>query len=176
MAFCKMCGAELPENAVVCHACGNNVNDEKNTDNEAKKEKSSENDGGKYDFTEKFEKMMDTPDTTVEYELKDIEENKILSIVSYISLLFFIPYFLRPKSKYARFHCNQGLVLCLINFACNLILGKLSLFSGALGLLGTVANSITTIICFALSILGIVNTCNGKAKELPIIGKIRIIK
>ena len=37
-------------------------------------------------------------------------------------------------------------------------------------------NVLLSVACLVLAILGIINAVNGKAKELPVVGKIRILK
>ena len=46
---------------------------------------------------------------------KDIEENKVWGILAYI--IFFLPLITAPKSKFAKYHANQGLLLVLLSVA-----------------------------------------------------------
>ena len=39
--------------------------------------------------------LNNTPDTTANYDPKDIEDNKVLALFSYIGLLFLIPLLLK---------------------------------------------------------------------------------
>src|SRR5689334_12413568 len=41
----------------------------------------------------------------------DIEQNKVYAVLAYIGLLFLVPLFAAPNSKFARYHTNQGIVL-----------------------------------------------------------------
>lgn len=127
------------------------------------------------DFEEKVKKVLDTKDTTSEYDAKDVEDNKVMAVLSYIWLLFLVPLFAAKDSKFARFHCNQGIVLAIVGTVGGIIFSILSglpfirwLFSIVGGLFG--------LACFILMIIGIVNAVNGKVKELPVIGGIRILK
>lgn len=115
-----------------------------------------------------FEKVMDTPDTTSEYDPADIESNKVLALFAYLGILFLVPLIAAKGSKYARFHTNQGLVL----FICECIINFLSIWMSWLGW----AFKILNVIVIVLAVLGIINAVSGKAKELPLIGKIRILK
>ena len=117
---------------------------------------------------EGFEKVMDTPDTTSEFDPADIESNKVLSLFAYLGILFIIPLIAAKDSKYARFHTNQGIVL----FICGCIINLLSACIGWLSW----AFKILNVILILLAALGIINAVSGKAKELPLIGKIRILK
>ena len=99
----------------------------------------------------------------------DIQANKGMAIVSYIWLLSLVAYFAVPQSKFVKFHANQGLVLAVI--------GTIAAIFGALlpWFLGFIF-WIVDLAWIALMVIGILNANNGKAKELPYIGKIRILK
>lgn len=157
MAYCKHCGAELEENAKFCASCG-----------QATDESTSKG----ADFTEAFNNLNNTADTTSEYDPHDIEDNKIMGILAYIGPLFLIPLLAAQNSKFARFHTNQGLVLFIVD----VILGVASKLIGLIPFVGWIARIVCGLVCFALMIVGIVNVANGKAKELPLIGNIRILK
>lgn len=133
-----------------------------------------------------FQKMNDTPDTTFEYDPQDIANNKVMAVLSYLGILVLIPWFAAPQSRFARFHAKQGITLFLVQIA-------YSVLSVLLGLIKTphyyyffeymatpwYINLLIFLIgipVFVLTILGIVNAARGLAKELPIIGKIKIVK
>ena len=116
---------------------------------------------------EGFEKVMDTPDSTSEYDAADVENNKIISLFAYLGILFIVPLLAGKDSKYARFHTNQGIIL----FILYIILVFLSTFPH-IGWVFTIAQIIVAL----LAILGIINAVTGKARELPLIGKFRILK
>lgn len=100
---------------------------------------------------------------------QDVQNNKVMAILAYF--LFLIPLFAAKDSPFARFHTNQGCVLFISAVAFNIltwILVFISPFLGFVSLLG--------IVFFVLFIIGIVNAANGQMKELPLIGKFRIIK
>ena len=127
-------------------------------------------------------KILDTADHTDECDGADVEKNKILSLLSYISLLFLIPMFCAKDSKFARFHVNQGIVLfiCelivgLVGWVLGLILGIIPFVGVVLGTLLAVVTWVVELVFLALAILGIVNAVQGKAKELPLLGGIRVI-
>ncbi|MCK5080657.1 MAG: DUF4870 domain-containing protein [Candidatus Moranbacteria bacterium] len=90
-------------------------------------------------------------------ESKDIQENKILAMLSYLGILFLIPLLLKPNSKFVKFHVKQGIILT-IGWVIGMVLYP---FLG-LGFLLHIA-----IIVF--SIMGIINVSEGKTKKLPII-------
>lgn len=152
----------------------------------------------KADFGAKLAGITDTPDTTADYDQNDISQNKVYAILSYISLLFLVPLLGAPNSKFARFHANQGIVLFIAEAALGIISMVFSLIFGAIkgalyyqyvfggslpytlvnivSIFFTVVFSIVGLFILFLAIIGIINAAQGKAKELPLIGKIKILK
>ena len=117
------------------------------------------------DFGSKVSQLNNTPDTTSSFDVDDVKANKGMAVLAYFWILVLIPILARKDSPFARYHSNQGLIL-LICWVISGLLGRIW------GLLGT----ITGIICFILFIIGIVNAANGRAKELPRVGKFRLLK
>ncbi|MDR1454993.1 MAG: DUF4870 domain-containing protein [Tannerella sp.] len=105
-------------------------------------------------------------------DAKDVAENKVFAILAYFGILFLIPLFAAKESPFARFHTNQGLNLFLTQIAVWIIVLILSLISSILGMIG----SILYLGMFILFILGVINAAKGEMKELPLIGKFRLIK
>ncbi len=134
----------------------------------------------------KFSNLNETVDATAQYDKQDIEQNKVVSLFAYLGILILIPVFAAKESKFARFHINQGLVLLIASFAWGIVygilttvLGMILLHGGAGVMIFTVVNIILgllSLIFLVLVIIGIINAVSGKAKELPIIGKVRILK
>lgn len=102
-----------------------------------------------------------------------------MAILAYLSILVLIPLFAAKESKFARFHTNQGLILAIaeiiFSIAYSIISSILYAISWRLGFIATII-SICSIVFLILAIIGIVNAADGKAKELPIIGKYKIIQ
>lgn len=99
----------------------------------------------------------------------DAKANQLVSFLSYFGLLFLVPYLLRPNSRFARFHANQGLVLLLTSAAINILAGFVPVF----GWLFEIAGALFVFVCF---LKGIINVYRLEKKELPLIGGIRILK
>lgn len=127
------------------------------------------------DFNEKFDELNNTPDTTAEFSKDDIEQNRIMAVFAYLSWLVIIPLVAAKDSKFAKFHANQGLVLAITEIVIGVFLGVLRDIP-VLGIIFSIAGSLLSLACFILMVLGIINAANGKAKELPIIGGVRIFK
>ena len=89
-----------------------------------------------------------------EFTKEDITQNKVMAIFAYLGPLVFIPLFAAKQSKYAHFHAVQGFTLFIIEAIAFLLCPILVVFN----------------------VFGIIYAAKGEAKELPVIGKIKIIK
>lgn len=127
------------------------------------------------EFEEKLNELNNTPDTTAEYDPQDIEKNKLFAILAYISWLVLVPIFVAKDSKFAKFHVNQGLVLAIVEIICWVAFGILRRLP-LIGWIFGIAEGLVSLVCFLLAVVGVINAANGKAKELPIVGKAKIFK
>ena len=112
---------------------------------------------------------------------EDTQNDKLMGVLAYLGILVLIPIFAAKDSKFARFHANQGLILCIIAVAWGILISIISgilIFSLAFGIVAilNILSGLVWIGVLVLIILGIVNVCNGQEKELPIIGKYKILK
>lgn len=148
MAFCRQCGTQLPENSAFCPSCG------------------AKTDAGQGNYGQYQNNQQ--PNYNYSRPANDAEDNKLISILCYLGILFLIPYLTRPDSQFVKYHSNQGLVLFLLY----LITGAVS----NIPFLGWVVGAVCGVFAFVCLILGIVNVCNGEMKELPLIGQIQILK
>ena len=127
------------------------------------------------DFNEKINELNNTKDTTAEFDQADIENNKIMGILAYISFLVLVPILAAKDSKFARFHANQGLVLLIASIASGIIIGALGILP-LIGWIFSIVGAVVEIATVIFMVLGIVNAAQGRAKELPVIGGIKILK
>lgn len=100
------------------------------------------------------------------FDPADIEKNKVIAGLAYI--IFFLPLIACPDSKFGRYHANQGLILLILGFVGSFILGMIPI-------IGWVILPLFSLLILLLVIIGLVNGLNGKAKELPLIGKFKIL-
>ena len=170
MSFCVKCGQKLEDDALFCPGCGQAVCEAEN------KGKSS----AQKTVEDAFTQFNNTPDTTGEYDMFDIKNNKALAVLSYIGILVLVPILAAKNSKFARFHANQGLVLLIANVAYSIIQSVvLNILAWTIAPLYQIAKTLLNLVSLVfvvLMIIGIVNSANGKAKELPVIGKLRLLK
>ena len=131
-------------------------------------------------FEEMAKDVLNTADTTSSFDQNDIESNKIMAVLAYIGILFLIPLLVAKDSKFAKFHTNQGIVLFIADIAIGVVITIVAIILAFIPVVGPIITAIVSgvlgLAIFALMILGIINAATGKAKELPLIGKIKILK
>ena len=199
MIYCENCGKQLEENARFCTSCGASyqTNDDGNSVSENHEECQETTTQPEPTTEEKLQqatatidavaqKLGNTTDYTSDFSKTDIEANKGPALLSYFGLLVLIPIFAAKHSPYARYHANQGLVLFVGMLVWAVIDGAVTallraLLGNALGLWGMYSLCGTALnIVYAgfsiLAVIGIINVLNERAKELPIIGKYKILK
>ncbi|MCM1046352.1 MAG: hypothetical protein NC417_12655 [Candidatus Gastranaerophilales bacterium] len=100
---------------------------------------------------------------------------KATGIVSYIYFIgWLIAYFAGDKEG-AKFHLNQSLVLWICNIALSVINIIAGFLPAIIALVISAVVGICSIFIFVCWILGLVHACKEE-KELPLIGKIQILK
>ena len=169
MAFCGNCGTKIDDNAKFCPGCGQAVEapaTEQIKTEATEQPKAEQAQGQQNDLSAKVANLNNTKDTTDQFDKDDIEKNKVMGLLAYI--LFFIPLLAAKDSPFARYHANQGLALFLAAILSSVIL--------IIPILGWIIAPILSIVIAVLAVIGIINALNGKAKELPIIGKFKILK
>lgn len=179
MTFCSKCGAQLNDNAKFCPACGATTGAQQQATYQQPQQPQQPpvnqnsaynqytgNNGGNYGAPVNSSSSDDT----------------IMGVLAYLGILVLIPIFAAKESRFARYHANQGVTLCIIAVAWVVILAILNVIFIALYVPGilTVLNIIGWLLSLgflALAIIGIINVCNKQMKPLPVIGELlHIIK
>lgn len=169
MAICKNCGAELAEGAKFCTSCGSPVDAPAEEKVEQETAEKSKVESKVEDAADKVKAVIDSGiDHSAEFDEKDKADNKVMAILAYIGILVLIPIFAAPQSKFARFHSNQGLILCIV-WILVAIVGRIPLLGWIIRLVGYIA-------CIVFAVKGIISANNGEAKEIPYVGKFKLIK
>lgn len=122
-------------------------------------------------MSEKFDpnEIFNTEDTTFEYDTQDVSDNKVFAILSYIGILFILPLIVHGgKSKFGRYHANQGFIL----FLADIIVAIVAKVLGYIPIVGGIVGWLLELCILALCIIGIVYAAQGKAKQLPLIGNL----
>ena len=192
--FCRTCGMQLGDDASFCPGCGTKQAETvQDTSPQAfqpgQQQYAPPPQPGQQQYApppqgqnEGFEKLKsaftNTKDETASIHPDDIAQNKMWGGLAYI--LFFLPLIGAPNSRYGRFHANQGLlflILWIIVVIVVRIVSWIFLFSAwQLFFIPTIISVVLWIFVAIVGVIGLINGFTGKAKELPFIGKYRIIK
>ena len=97
----------------------------------------------------------------------DVNGNKLMAILAYLGILVLIPLFAAKESKFARFHTNQGLILLIL---------EIVIYAGCRFIRLYTLMGLLDLVVFIFALIGIINAAKGEAKELPYIGKYKILK
>ncbi len=176
MAICSKCGAQIDDNATFCPQCGTQVGAADNNTTRANNNSTgnaSEKVNAAVDTVK--DKLTNTKDHTAEFDQADIDANKGMAILAYLAILVLVPIFAAKESKYAKFHSNQGIILCIIGIVFNVIC-KILCAIPLIRIIGYIVWAVGGIALFIVWLLAIINVVNGKAKELPFVGGIEILK
>ena len=131
------------------------------------------------------ENFINTTDTANEYTVQDKKKNKTSALLCYLPfVVFYIIITGKYKnSKYLSFHANQGLNVTLFYVAAFAISNLLQILFKRDSLIKNDIPGWVGFICyilyccaFLLTLFGIIHTTNESSKELPLIGKFRILK
>ena len=201
--FCSKCGQQIADNAVFCQNCGTQVAQQAqgnaqqagapqtqqynaNTQQtgapqaqqyNANTQQAGAPQGQQYNANTQqgtqsvVDNILNTADHTNEYSQAEIKNGKVMSILSYIGILVLIPLFAEKNNRYVRFHVNQGFTLVVIELA----IAVVGIVLNFIPIFGIVIRALLSLATLILMILGIVNAATGKAKELPIIGSIKLV-
>ncbi len=100
---------------------------------------------------------------------RENERKRINGSVCWLIWCFY-PLLIDGENEAYRFHSNEGLILLILMIAVT-ILGSVVPVVGWFIIL-----PLGELFCFVLAIMGMLNAYNETMKELPIIGKYKIIK
>ncbi len=119
-------------------------------------------------------------DCSNEFGTQDIADNKVICVLAYIPILFWLP-LVAGHTSYCRFHANQGLLLLLASIILSIAARLVDIIIGWIPVAGWIISGLVSLIasavCLILMIYGMIQTGQGNSKELPAIGCIaRIIR
>lgn len=162
--YCPKCGAPIEDGAVKCRFCETPI-----VEGEVILPDRTYTQGDAYGQQEKWEQSSLYNPQSVNNGMSGTD--RILAAISYVGILVLAPILLKPDSHFVRFHVNQGLVLFLLDSLIMLVggmFGGIALIAGILKLVKCAA--------YVLMVFGILFAVQGREKELPVIGKIRLLR
>ena len=148
-----------------------------------------------FPLLKKILKMFtDTPEYTDDYDPQDAAASKNIAILSMFGITCWLPLVLRKNSMYSRFYANQGLLMLIFCIPFSILFGIFSSIVGVacsqdasfgnassgLSVMGWIMDILVFGICYAIPIFVLFLTIKAiqarKAKEIPFIGFLRIIR
>ncbi len=195
MKFCTNCGEGLEDSVQICPKCGTPVADAAKNQNNASQptpapqpqpqpqpqaQQSQQGPQGfqpymggpQGGYQQQPMYAYDPADHTAEMDAQDIADNKILAITIYILgwAGMIVALLAARDSKFVGFHLRQMLKLeVLISLV--VIVSLLLCWT----FIVPIAGSIFAVVLFVVQIIGFVNACRGKAKELPIVSAFKFL-
>ncbi len=102
------------------------------------------------------------------------DNDKLMGVLAYLGILVIIPIVAGGKSKFVKYHANQGLVNLLFYIIIGVATAVIAFipYVNFILIFAWLIYLIPTI----FAILGIINVVNGEQKPLPLIGGITLIK
>ena len=158
MQYCASCGRKIQSDARFCPYCAAPVRTGQRRPAESLRGMKREMDA--------------TPDFSERYQRADVRRNRTMAMLAYGSVLIFVPLLFARRSYYARFHVNQAVLTNAVGAALVVLAVLLAPKAAILGWLFALLD----LPLIALRALGFLNAKNGRAKELPFIGKFRFFQ
>ena len=197
MAFCTKCGAQVPDGSTFCTACGNPIASAAAPAQPAQPaapeqpaqaaapapapapqqqyqqqyQQAAPNQQAQYQQQYAYQPPApDQYDHTSEYDAKDISDNKVYAMATYMfSVLGIIIALLASRdSKYAAFHVRQAMKLEIATVLCAVCM--------IVPILGWIVGGIGAVIIEVLKIIAFFQVCGGKAKEPAIVRSFGFLK
>ncbi|MHB1484154.1 MAG: zinc-ribbon domain-containing protein [Saccharofermentanales bacterium] len=153
--FCKNCGKEVDDAMKFCDGCGAALMIEP-----------ADNQGNTPPPTPPVDQQgpANNPPPTG-------DSNKVIYVLAYLGILFFLPLVVTPVTSTGKFHANQGLLLLIASVAGSIILSIITFIIPFFYFFTWIFN----VAIFALAIYGMVNAYNDKQVPLPVIGNMATI-
>lgn len=168
MKRCSQCGAELNDNTTFCTRCGAKM---ERVENEAASDKQSANgyqsaygkqaqNNGEYTY-QQYAKT-DPYDHTLEFDAKDIADNKVVAMLVYLMgvLGIVIGLIAGNKSEYVAFHTRQAMKFKVISILMGIVTAVLFWT-----FIIPIAALVLWIVLWACKVIAFFSVCSGKACE-----------
>ena len=138
-------------------------------------------------LNDKFQEFIKMKDKSYQFSKKEIEKGKLMAVLSYI--LPPLPYLVEKENRFVRFHAVQGMnlmIVYIIYYFLSILLTNLIKVPKAL-CCSSLTYRITPwwvswplglikLFFMVIVIIAIISACAGKAVELPVIRKMKILK
>ncbi len=202
MAFCRNCGQPIDDNAAVCASCGAAQTVQEAAPQQPVYQQAPQQAAPQQPVYQQAPQQA-APQQPVYQQAPqaqpapavDPTEDKSLAWLSYFGILLLIPLFARKASKFCQYHVRQGAILFAACLAYTIVTQVLLAIINAVtpkqikylwyvpyeapSAIYEVFNiifSLGSIFFLVIAIIGIVNAVKGDEKELPVLGKIKLLE
>ncbi|MBQ3842723.1 MAG: zinc-ribbon domain-containing protein [Ruminiclostridium sp.] len=178
MAFCTKCGAQFPDGSAFCTSCGAPIGAAAAAPEQPAAQQSAPvpqpQPQQQYQYQQQQQAYqqpaVDQYDHTSEFDPKDISDNKVFAMATYmLSVIGVVIALLASRdSKYLQFHIRQAMKLQITEILCTFLM--------IIPFLGWFAAPICILIVSILQIIAFFQVCSGKAKEPAIVRSFPFMK
>ncbi len=179
MSFCPNCRTYVPDGVDTCPKCGTKDPRYTNIPSQTQPTTHSCNkvSRSKKPLVQLLKKIVKTEDMTAEFDVRDISANSNNAVLAYLGPLLIIPLIIARKSKFAMFHCCQGMMNFVFGLLYMILMPIiLDIIPDILVLLLIIPFLLFLISFPIFAVLGIVNAIRGKAVTLPVFGRIDLMR
>lgn len=180
MPYCSNCRTYIPDGTDTCPNCG--TKDSRYTNippvNQTTTTQSQPNiPAQKKSFGQLIKKILKTEDKTYGFDSSDISANSNNAVLAYLGPLVVIPLITSRKSKFAMFHCCQGVMNSIFAILYVTVVPMvLNAIPSILALLLFIPYFVCLILFPVSLVLGIMHAIKGKAVTLPVFGRIDLMR
>ena len=115
----------------------------------------------------------------MECSKRDAGDNRMIAVLAYLGVLAVALFWVEKKSEFVRYHMGQGLTLLVLEIVYGIVYQFLTvvvlLVSWRLYFIVRILGYMAVVFP-VLALIGIMNVVNGQERELPVIGKIRVVR
>jgi uncharacterized membrane protein len=176
MKTCPNCRNQIEDDAVFCPVCGSGIG----VAPEFHKQTAPPPCNGEQQLSSPQIPVADPFDRTCEFAARDISENKIFAMLTYLMgpLGVILALLGAQESAYVAFHVKQSLKLTVLEVLGAIMLSVVSilLFYSRLRVFMLFLLSIALVGLFALHFTLFLQVCKGQAKELPLLANFEFLK
>lgn len=177
MAFCPNCGAQYPDGSASCPNCGYIFTPVNPAPQQPQGQPEQPQPQMPYQPMPPYQQpyyqpmpVVDQYDHTAEYDAKDISDNKIFAMLPYLTgvIGMIICLLAAQKSEYAMFHVREAAKIYVVELLLALCL--------CVPFIGWIFSGIMIPVMAIVEIIMFISVCKGKAKEAPIVKKLKFLK
>lgn len=96
---------------------------------------------------------MPTTSNDMQFDAKDIAENKVMAALSYVGILVLVPLLAKKDSKFAQAHAKQGVITCIA-----------AILIGWIPMIGW----LLAVVILVIDLIALISALQGKFWKIPL--------